>query len=157
MRMSGRRMALAALSALAATTVFTVPAGATVFDQGISVHHDAHIAEDGGVILSGTYHCEQASPSGAMQIKATVEQDGTQLAINAEQPVCDGTERRWVAHSPARAEGLPVGSLALGERLHPGHAKVTAELQEIRLSGLMPRSVTTVAQDTQDVEVRAGH
>ncbi|MFC9298150.1 DUF6299 family protein [Streptomyces sp. NPDC057011] len=145
--MSGRRMALAALSALAATTVFTVPAGATVFEQGISVHPDAHIAEDGGVTLSGTYHCEQASPVGAMQIKATVVQDDSRLSIGAEEVVCDGTERRWVAHAPGFLAGV-----------HPGHATVTGELQEIHLSpNLMPRSVATVAQDTQDVEVHEGH
>ncbi|MFG2877595.1 DUF6299 family protein [Streptomyces sp. NPDC048337] len=142
--MSGRRMALAALSALAATTVFTVPAGATVFEQGISVHPEAHIAKDGAVTLSGTYHCEQASPVGAMQIKATVEQDGSRLSIGAGEVVCDGTEREWVAHAPAFVRGS----------VHPGHATVTGELQEIHLSpNLMPRSVATVAQDTQDVEV----
>ncbi|MFB7180095.1 DUF6299 family protein [Streptomyces sp. NPDC056257] len=144
--MSGRRMALAALSALAATTVFTVPAGATVFEQGITVHPEAHLTRDGGVILSGTYHCEQASPRGAMQIKATLVQDGTRLSLGAEEVVCDGAERRWVAHAP--------GSFV---HVHPGRATVTGELQEIRLSGLMPRSVTTVAQDSEDVEVREGH
>lgn len=146
MRMSGRRMALATLSALAATTVCTAPAGATVFEQGISVHHDAHVDGDGGVTLSGTYHCEQASPMGAMQIKATVEQDGRRLSIGAEQPMCDGTERRWVAHAP--------GSFS---HVRPGRAKVTAELQEIRLSGLMPRSVDTVARDTREVRVHEEH
>ncbi|MFD9409087.1 DUF6299 family protein [Streptomyces sp. NPDC059989] len=145
--MSGHRMALAALSALAATTVFTGPAAATVFNQGISVHPDAHIAEDGTVTLSGTYHCEQASPMGAMQIKAVVEQDGSKLSIGAEEVVCDGTERKWVARTP----GFLAGSV------HPGHATVTGEIQEIHLSGLMPRSVATVAQDTQDVEVHEGH
>ncbi|MFD9355999.1 DUF6299 family protein [Streptomyces sp. NPDC060031] len=138
-------MALAALSALAATTVFTAPAGATVFNQGISVHPEAHIAEDGAVTLSGSYHCEGASPTGAMQIKATVEQDGSRLSIGGEQVVCDGTERRWVAHAPGFASGS----------VHPGRATVTGELQEIRLSGLMPKSVTTLAQDTRDVEVHA--
>uniref|UniRef100_A0AAU2JNM7 DUF6299 family protein n=1 Tax=Streptomyces sp. NBC_00049 TaxID=2903617 RepID=A0AAU2JNM7_9ACTN len=146
MRISARRMALAAFSAVAATTLFTAPAGATVFNQAISVHHDAHIAQDGGVILSGTYRCEQASPMGAMQIKATVEQDGTRLSIGAEQTVCDGTERRWVAHAPG-----------LYAHVHPGDATVTAELQEVRLSGLMPRSVTTVAQDTAGVTFHTGH
>ncbi|MFD7260289.1 DUF6299 family protein [Streptomyces sp. NPDC059874] len=143
--MSGRRMALAVLSALAATTVFTVPAGATVFDQGISVHPEVHIAEDGAVTLSGSYHCEQASPMGAIQIKATVIQEGTRLSIGGGEVVCDGTERTWAAQAP----GFVSGSV------HPGRATVAAELQEIRLSGLMPTSVTTVAHDTQDVEVHA--
>ncbi|MFE0580363.1 DUF6299 family protein [Streptomyces sp. NPDC058874] len=143
MRISPRRMALAAFSALAATTLFCAPAGATVFSQGISVHHDAYVAGDGTVTLSGSYHCEQASPSGAMQIKATVEHEGGRLSIGAEQPVCDGKERRWVATAPGRWVDV-----------RPGRAVVTAELQEVRLSGLMPRSVSTVAQDRQDVEVR---
>ncbi len=144
MPIPARRMALTAFSALAATTLFTAPAGATVFNQGISVHRDAYVAKDGAVTLSGTYHCEQASPVGAMQIKATVEQEGGgRLSIGAEQIVCDGQERRWVASAPGAFVNV-----------HPGRAVVTAELQEVRLSGLMPRSVTTVAQDSQDVEVR---
>ncbi|MGW6979481.1 DUF6299 family protein [Streptomyces sp. NPDC054932] len=108
------------------------------------MHHDAHVAKDGAVTLSGSYHCEQASPEGAMQIKATlVQDDGRQLSIGAEQIVCDGQERRWVANAPGAFVNV-----------HPGHAVVTAELQEIRLSGLMPKSVTTVARDSRDVEVR---
>ncbi|MEV6950895.1 DUF6299 family protein [Streptomyces sp. NPDC051183] len=146
MRTPARRMALAAFSALAAGAVFTSPAAATVFHQAISVHDDVHLGKHGDVILSGTYQCEQASPAGAMQIKATVVQDGTRLSIGAEQPLCDGTERRWVAHAPGRFVSL-----------HPGHARVTAEIQEIRLAGLMPRSIATVARDTKDVEVREGH
>ncbi|MCX5271892.1 DUF6299 family protein [Streptomyces virginiae] len=142
MRSSARRMSLVAFSALAATTLFTAPAGATVFEQGISVR-DAYVAHDGAVTLSGTYHCEQASPMGAMQIKATVAQEGGgRLSVGAEQIVCDGQERRWVANAP--------GAYA---NVRPGRAVVTAELQEVRFSGLMPRSVTTVAQDSRDVEV----
>ncbi|MFB6563056.1 MULTISPECIES: DUF6299 family protein [unclassified Streptomyces] len=143
MSIPARRMALTAFSALAVTTLFTAPAGATVFNQGISVHRDAYVAKDGSVTLSGSYHCEQASPTGAMQIKATVEHGGGRLSIGAEQPVCDGTERRWVATAPGRWVNV-----------HPGRAVVTVELQEVQLSGLMPRSVATVAQDRQDVEVR---
>lgn len=144
MPIPARRMALTVFSALAATTLFTAPAGATVFDQGISVHRDAYVAKDGSITLSGTYHCEQASPVGAMQIKATVEQEGGgRLSIGAEQIVCDGQERRWVADAPGAFVNV-----------HPGRAVVTAELQEVRFSGLMPRSVTTVARDAQDVEVR---
>ncbi|QES55084.1 hypothetical protein DEJ51_13450 [Streptomyces venezuelae] len=137
-------MALTVFSALAATTLFTAPAGATVFNQGISVHRDAYVAKDGSVTLSGTYHCEQASPSGAMQIKATVEQEGGgRLSIGAEQVVCDGQERRWVADAPGAFVNV-----------HPGRAVVTAELQEVRFSGLMPKSVATVARDSQNVEFR---
>ncbi|MGT2528837.1 DUF6299 family protein [Streptomyces nojiriensis] len=145
MRISGRRMALAALSALAATTVFTAPAGATVFNQGISVRPDVRIAGDGSITLSGTYHCEQASPMGAMQVKAAVLQEGHQLSIGGAQVVCDGTERVWEAHAPGFAT----------RSVRPGRATVSAELQEIHLSGLMPSAVATVAQDVRDVEVRA--
>ncbi|WP_327735848.1 DUF6299 family protein [Streptomyces nojiriensis] len=144
MPIPARRMALTAFSALAATTLFAAPAGATVFNQGISVHGDAYVAKDGAVTLSGTYHCEQASPNGAMQIKATLAQEGGgRLSIGAEQIVCDGRERRWVANAPGAFVNV-----------HPGRAVVTAELQEVRFSGLMPRSVDTVAQDSRDVEVR---
>ncbi|MFJ7592079.1 DUF6299 family protein [Streptomyces sp. NPDC097617] len=143
MRISARRMPLAAFSALAATTLFTAPAGATVFNQGISVQ-DAYVAHDGAVTLSGMYHCEKASPMGAMQIKAIVEQEGGgRLSIGAEQIVCDGQERRWVANAPGAFVNV-----------HPGHAVVTAELQEVQLSGLMPKSIATVARDSKDVEVR---
>lgn len=75
MRISGHRMALAAFSALAATTVFTVPAAATAAGQAVSVHDEAHLAEDGAVTLSGKYRCTHASPMGAMQIKATIAQE----------------------------------------------------------------------------------
>ncbi|MCX5377861.1 DUF6299 family protein [Streptomyces sp. NBC_00091] len=145
MRTTARRMALGAFSALAATTLFTAPAHATVFNQGISVQSEAHIAEDGGITLSGTYHCEAASLGGAVQIKATVIQDGSQLSIGAGEVVCDGAEHEWVAHSPI------TGSV------HPGRATAVASLQEIHLQGLFPRSVDTVAQDTQDIEVVADH
>lgn len=64
MVMSGRRMALATFSALAAVSVFTAPANATVFNQEISVQPYAHITEDGSVTLSGTYLCEGSSPRG---------------------------------------------------------------------------------------------
>ncbi|WP_158708493.1 DUF6299 family protein [Streptomyces sp. NRRL S-244] len=142
MRVSTRRLAVTVLSTLTAATAFTAPAEATVFEQGISVQ-DAYVAADGAVTLSGAYHCEQASPSGVMQIKATVvQEEGHRLSIGAEQPVCDGREHRWVAVAPGRFANV-----------HPGHAEVTAELQEIHLSGVMPKSVATVAQDTQDVEV----
>ncbi|MFE2166421.1 DUF6299 family protein [Streptomyces sp. NPDC059447] len=145
MRISGRRMALAALSALASTAVFTAPAGATVFNQGISVRPDVRIAGDGTITLSGTYHCEQASPLGAMQIKAEVLQEGRRLSIGGAQVVCDGTEHGWEAHAPGFATG----------GVRPGRATVTAELQEVHLSGLMPSAVATVAQDVRDGEVRA--
>lgn len=147
MRTHARRMALAALSALAATAVFTAPAGATVFNQGISVDEHAVISPDGGVTLSGPYHCEQASPEGAMQIKVTVVQDGNRLSIGTGGDlVCDGHEHEWRAHSP------------LSGGVHPGRATATAELQEIRLSGgLFPRSISTLAKDSKDIRIHGIH
>ncbi|MEW1634448.1 DUF6299 family protein [Streptomyces sp. NPDC093801] len=136
-----RRMALTAFSALAATSLFATPALATVFQQGISLHPEAQISRDGSVRLSGTYHCELSPKSGAVQIKATVVQDGSRLSIGAGEVFCDGREHAWEAVSP----------LAAG--LHKGRAQAVAELQEIHMAGLMPRAVDTVAQDSHDVEV----
>ncbi|MET9886542.1 DUF6299 family protein [Streptomyces sp. NPDC006430] len=142
--MSGRRTTLTALSALAATTVFTVPAGATVFEQAVFVHQDAHIDQDGAITLSGSYYCEQASPMGAMQIKATVIQEGAgRLTVGTGDLLCDGAEHIWKVHTPQFGAGV-----------HRGHATATADLQEIRLQGLMPKSVDTVAQDTQKIVIR---
>ncbi|MFF5704550.1 DUF6299 family protein [Streptomyces sp. NPDC012794] len=141
MRTPASRMTLGAFSALAATALFTTAAHATVFDQAISVRPEAHIAGDGSVTLSGTYRCEVASPSGAMQIKATVIQDGSRLSIGAGEVVCDGAEHAWVAGSP------------LTGGIHPGRATAVAELQEIHFSGLMPRAIDTVAQDSKDIQV----
>ncbi|MEU3721803.1 DUF6299 family protein [Streptomyces sp. NPDC031705] len=141
MRTPARRMALGAFSALAATALFTTPAHATVFHQAISLRSGAHLAEDGSVTLSGTYHCEAASPSGAVQIKATVVQDASRLSIGAGQVVCDGAEHAWVARSP------------LTGGIRPGRARAVAELQEIHFAGLMPRAVDTVAQDAKDIDV----
>ncbi|MFJ3878423.1 DUF6299 family protein [Streptomyces sp. NPDC090077] len=142
MRTPARRMALGAFSALAATALFTATAHATVFHQGISVRSEAHINEKGEITLSGTYHCEAASPSGAVQIKATVVQDGTRLSIGAGEVVCDGAEHEWVAGSP------------LNGGIHEGDARAVAELQEIHFSGgLMPRGIDTVAQDSRAIKV----
>ncbi|AWZ05424.1 MULTISPECIES: DUF6299 family protein [unclassified Streptomyces] len=137
-------MALTALSALAATAVFTAPAQATVFDQGISVKSRVHIGADGAVTLSGTYHCRQASPGGAIQIKATLVQDDVRLGIGAGDAVCDDQVHQWTARSKP---GFDLG-------LHEGSAKAVAELQEIHFNGgLLPRAVDTVARDETDAWV----
>ncbi|MFD0352830.1 DUF6299 family protein [Streptomyces sp. NPDC127110] len=144
MRTPARRMTLGAFSALAATALFAAPAHATVFNQGISVQSEAHIAGDGSITLSGTYHCEAPSPSGAVQIKATVIQDATRLSIGAGEVVCDGAEHEWVAGSP------------LTGGIHPGAARAVVELQEIHFSGgLLPRGIDTVAQDDHVIQVVA--
>ncbi len=144
MGIHGSRMALAALSALAATAVFTAPAEATVYDQGISVQPYGHISEEGRITLSGTYHCEQASPNGAkLQISAAVLQDGTRLAFGGGEADCDGKEHAWQA----------TGSLKFTPGIRPGTALAEVRLNEVHFSGLMPRSVDTVAEDRQEIEL----
>ncbi|WP_326589888.1 DUF6299 family protein [Streptomyces sp. NBC_01294] len=137
-------MALASLSALAATAVFTAPADATVFDQGISVQPYGHISRDGEVTLSGTYHCSNPSPMGAkLQIAAAVVQDGTRLGFGGGEADCDGEEHVWQA----------TGSLKFTPGVHPGAALAEVQLNEIHFSGLMPRSIDTVAEDRQEIEL----
>ncbi|MGP3686667.1 DUF6299 family protein [Streptomyces sp. IBSNAI002] len=137
-------MALAALSALAATAVFTAPAEATSFDQGISVQPYGHISEDGTVTLSGTYHCTSPSPVGAkLQIAASVIQHGTRLAFGGGEATCDGQEHAWQA----------TGSLRYTPGIKAGPARAEARLNEIHFSGLMPRSVDTVAEDGKTIDL----
>ncbi len=143
MVMSGRRMALATFSALAAVSVFTAPANATVFNQEISVQPYAHITEDGSVTLSGTYLCEGSSPRGAVQVKATVVQEGLRLTVAAGDARCDGERHRWEAR----------GSVRFTPGLHAGRAEAVAQLQEVHFSGLMPRSIDTLAEDGKNIEV----
>ncbi|MGW7451561.1 DUF6299 family protein [Streptomyces sp. NPDC054787] len=144
MGIHGSRMALAALSALAATAVFTAPADATVFDQGISVQPYGHITEDGKVTLFGTYHCTSPSPMRAtLQIAAAVVQDGTRIGFGGGEADCDGEEHAWEA----------TGSLHFTPRVHAGPARAEVQLNEVHFSGLLPRSVDTVAQDTQEIEL----
>ncbi|RPF41069.1 hypothetical protein EDD96_4859 [Streptomyces sp. Ag109_G2-6] len=145
MRIPARRMTLTAFSALAATALFATPALATVFHQGISLRPEARITADGSVVLSGTYQCELSPASAAIQIKATVVQDATRLSIGAGEVFCDGREHIWEAVSPMTGG------------LHPGAARAVAELQEIHMTGLMPRALSTVAEDRQDIEVTVDH
>ncbi|MET9604458.1 DUF6299 family protein [Streptomyces sp. NPDC006512] len=144
MRTIGSRLALTAFSALAVTAVMAVPAEATVFHQEISVRSDAHIAEDGRVILSGSYRCEAASPVGAVQIKATVIQEGVRLTMGGGEALCDGHEHPWRAESkPGRTWGV-----------HGGGARAEGRLEEIHFGGgMLPRAVDTVAEDARDVTV----
>ncbi|WP_107417231.1 DUF6299 family protein [Streptomyces sp. CB00455] len=138
-------MALAGLAALAATAVFTAPAGATSFDQGITVRSYGHISEDGAVTVSGTYHCNTPSPRGKVQIAAAVVQGGTRLAFGGGEAECDGREHAWEA----------TGSLRYTPDVHPGPAVAEARLNEIHFSGLMPRSIDTVAEDRRDIRLIA--
>ncbi|WP_411106800.1 DUF6299 family protein [Streptomyces sp. cmx-4-9] len=144
MRIHGTRMALAALSALAATAAFSAPAQATVYDQGISVLSHGHIHPDGTVTLSGTYHCTNPSPVGAkLQISASVRQEGTRLAFGGGEADCDGREHAWEA----------TGSLRYTPGIHAGAALAEAKLDEVHFSGLMPRSVDTVAEDRREIRL----
>lgn len=144
MAATGPRMALAALAALGATAVFTAPANAAPYGNGIYVSSEAHIAEDGTIHLFGAYHCTDPSLSGAVQIKATVVQDDVRLSIGAGDAVCDGVEHEWAAH----------GSLRFTPNVHAGEAMAEAQLQELRFGGgLLPRSIDTVARDSHPVTV----
>lgn len=144
MAASGPRMALAALAALGATAAFTAPANAAPYGNDIYVSSEAHIAEDGTIHLSGVYHCTSPSPSGAVQIKATVVQDDVRLSIGGGDARCDGTEHEWSAH----------GTLRLTPSVHAGEAMAEARLQEIHFGGgLLPRSIDTIAEDVHPVTV----
>lgn len=144
MATTGPRMALAALAALGATAVFTAPANAVPDGNDIYVSSEAHIAPDGTIHLSGEYRCTAPSPSGAVQIKATIEQEDVRLGIGGGDARCDGAVHDWSAH----------GTLRLTPTVHAGEALAKAELQEIRFGGgLLPRSVDTVAQDAHPVRV----
>ncbi|MFJ5632596.1 DUF6299 family protein [Streptomyces goshikiensis] len=139
---TGPRMAFAALSALAATTVFTAPADATVFENRISVRQDAHIGDDGTVTLSGTYVCEDPSPVG-VQIATALAQDGTRLGTTAKgRVICDGRKHAWRS----------TASLRFTKGIHAGKAWAEARLEVVRMgSGLMPRAIDTLAQDDRTV------
>ncbi|WP_327253203.1 DUF6299 family protein [Streptomyces sp. NBC_01244] len=144
MATTGPRMALAALAALGATAVFTAPANAAPYGNDIYVSSEAHIAPDGTIHLFGEYRCTAPSPSGAVQIKATIEQEDVRLSIGGGDAQCDGAVHDWSAH----------GTLRLTPTVHAGEALARAELQEIHFGGgLLPRSIDTVAQDSRPVRV----
>ncbi|MEW2414212.1 DUF6299 family protein [Streptomyces sp. NPDC046866] len=144
---TGRRMALAALSALTAAAAFAAPATASPRNSDVSVQPYAHIGEDGTITLSGTYRCDAGSPMGATQISATVVQGETHLTSGAGEAVCDGAEHEW------QSTGTLPQSLGLPGEVHPGPARFEARLQEVRFSGLMPKSVAVHAEDVRDGEI----
>ncbi|MFJ7271825.1 DUF6299 family protein [Streptomyces sp. NPDC099050] len=149
MATTGPRMALAALAALGATAVFTAPVnaaahGSDIHGSDIYVSSEAHIAPDGTIHLFGEYHCTAPSPSGAVQIKATIEQEDVRLSIGGGDAQCDGEVHDWSAH----------GTLRLTPTVHAGEALARAELQAIHFGGgLLPRSIDTVARDAHTVRV----
>ncbi|MCX4526306.1 MULTISPECIES: DUF6299 family protein [unclassified Streptomyces] len=135
-------MALAALSALAAAAVFTVPANATVFENHISVWQDAHIGDDHTVTLSGTYVCNDPSPA-RVQLSTAVVQNGIRLGKSAGNVVCDGEEHEWQTTASMRfTKGLSAGE-ALGE----------ARLEVIHMGGLLPKAIDTLAEDSHEIRL----
>ncbi|MEV8532808.1 DUF6299 family protein [Streptomyces sp. NPDC051211] len=143
MRITTPRLALAAVSAVAAAAAFTAPASAGAFGNEISVQPYGHISENGTVTLSGTYRCTTPSPSGAVQISATIVQDGTRLGFGGEEAVCDGEQRKWSA----------TGSLRMTPNIHPGGAGAEVRLQSVRPSGGLIPHVSYVAEEHRDVEL----
>ncbi|MFF5446878.1 DUF6299 family protein [Streptomyces sp. NPDC012888] len=142
MRISPRRVAVAALSTLAAMSAFTTPAGAGAFGDEISVLPYGHISEN-SVTLYGTYRCDPASPRG-VQIQATVVQDGTRLAFGGEEAVCDGEQHKWSA----------TGTLRMTPDVHPGGAGAEVRLQHASV-GSSPFSVhvSHLAEQHRDIEL----
>ncbi|MEV0412655.1 DUF6299 family protein [Streptomyces sp. NPDC050448] len=140
MRVSTRRMAVTALSALAAATVLTTPAGARAQGDEISVQKFGHISGDGQVTLFGTYTCAPSSPRG-VQIQVTLVQDGTRLGFGGEEAVCDGGQHDWSATT----------SLRLTPDVHPGPAGAEARLQSANLHSGMTLRVSYLAQAERDV------
>ncbi|MBW5487167.1 DUF6299 family protein [Streptomyces bambusae] len=147
MRISPRRLAVAALSALATATVFATPAGAGGHGDGISVSPYGTISDDGAVTLHGTYRCSAASPHG-VQIQAAVAQDSTRVGFGGEEAVCDGRQHKWSA---------TVGP-AWGRVLHEGPAGAEVRLQSATL-GSSPFSVRVsyLAESHGDIVLRHKH
>ncbi|MFE6845914.1 DUF6299 family protein [Streptomyces sp. NPDC057686] len=145
MRVSTRRLAVTVLSALAAATVFTTPAGARAQGDEISVQEFGHISDDGHVTLFGTYTCRPSSPRG-VQIQVTLVQDGTRLGFGGEEAVCDGQEHDWSASS----------SLDL-VHLHPGAAGAEATLQSASLHSGFTLRVSHLAKTEREIRLEEKH
>lgn len=146
MRVSTRRLAVTALSALAAASVFTTPADARAHGDTISVQEFGHISDDGHVTLFGTYACAPSSPRG-VQIEVALVQDGTRLAFGGDEAVCDGAEHDWSATS----------SLRLTPGVHPGPAGAEARLQAANLHSGMTLRVSYLAQAERNVVLEHAH
>ncbi|MFF4103422.1 DUF6299 family protein [Streptomyces sp. NPDC001903] len=145
MRVPTRRLAVAALSALAAATAFTAPADARSHENAISVQEVGHISDGGRVTLYGTYVCEPSSPRG-VQIQVTLAQDSTRLGFGGQQAECDGREHDWSASA----------SLEL-VNLHPGAAAAEAGLQAASLHSGFTLRVAYLAQTERDVHLEEQH
>ncbi|MFD7030590.1 DUF6299 family protein [Streptomyces sp. NPDC059917] len=127
------RIAVAALSALAATAACAVPANADSRANAIFVKDHARVSHDGRVTLSGAYRCEPGSPEG-VQIQTAVRQDGNRLGMNAGDAVCDGAVHEWAVS----------GAIGVDPGFHTGDAEAEATLTVARLHGayLVPRAIS---------------
>ncbi|MGW0365250.1 DUF6299 family protein [Streptomyces sp. NPDC002990] len=147
MRISGRALTAAALSALALTAVFNAPASAGAFGNEISVQKEAHISKDGAVTLSGTYRCHSTSPVGAVHIAAGLRQGSTRLGISGETAVCDGQYHEWSS----------TASLRYTPGITAGRAVAEVQLTETRRqgAGIVPVSLSVVhlAEHSQEIEL----
>ncbi|WP_330330915.1 DUF6299 family protein [Streptomyces sp. NBC_00536] len=142
------RIAVAALSALAATAACAVPASAESGGNMITVEKSASISQDGRVTLSGEYRCQPGSPEG-VQIQTQVRQDGNKLGMTAGAD-CDGAVHAWSA----------TGSIGVDPGFHPGDADADARLTVARIHGaaLVPSAISqsTLAQDGRHLTIE-GH
>ncbi|MFF3651964.1 DUF6299 family protein [Streptomyces sp. NPDC002181] len=145
MRVSTRRLAVTALSALAATTAFTAPADARSHQNAISVQDVGHLSGGDRVTLYGTYVCTPSSPRG-VQIQVTLTQDSTRLGFGGEEAVCDGQEHDWSASAPLELV-----------HLHRGAAGAEARLQAASLNSGFSVRVSYLAQAERDVVLEEKH
>ncbi|MER5731653.1 DUF6299 family protein [Streptomyces sp. NPDC002138] len=149
MSTTGSRIAVAALSALAAAGACAVPASADSGRDMISMQDEAPIRHDGRVTLSGVYRCAPGSPEG-VQIQTELRQDGNKLGMSAGTAECDGAVHEWSV----------TGTMGVMPGFHPGEATAASRLTVARIHGasLVPTAVSqaTLAQDEQHVMIK-GH
>ncbi|MFJ3171577.1 DUF6299 family protein [Streptomyces roseus] len=147
MRVPTRRLAVTALSALAAGTAFTAPADARSHENSISVQEVGHLSGGGRVTLYGTYVCTPSSPRG-VQIQVTLTQDSTRLGFGGQEADCDGREHDWSASADVNPALV---------NLHPGAAGAQAALQSASLHSGFKVSVSYLARAEQDVRLEQRH
>ncbi|MDH6453514.1 MULTISPECIES: DUF6299 family protein [unclassified Streptomyces] len=116
----------AAGAALFLLAVPTLPASADPYET-VTVDPGGRIAEDGTVILSGTYRC--TGGTGPVFVSSSVAQRSTSVrhGIGGTVAVCDGVEHIW------ENTGKPTPGA-----LEPGAAHVEATLMELSPQGGLP-------------------
>ncbi|MET3984023.1 DUF6299 family protein [Streptomyces sp. PvR034] len=143
------RIAVAALSALAATAACAVPASADSGPDSISLRTEAPVSQDGRVTLSGVYRCAPGSPEG-VEIQTAVRQDGNRLGMSAGTADCDGAEHAWSV----------TGTIGVMPGFHPGAAQAEARLTANRVHGksLIPTAISRsdLARDERHIMIE-GH